>query len=334
MIVVSSIALRKAISGAPSSLGTPSVSSGTATSTSRTRVTSVFDSRISATDLGIGQDFAALGLLDLARALKQRVEVAVFADQLRRRLDADAARAGHVVGGIAGERLDVDDLVGAEAEIGDDFVRADAPLLAIARGRVEHRHARPDELHEVLVGGDDQHVGAPFARLARIGGDEIVGLVAVLLDRRQAERAHRLAHQRELRHQVLGRIGPMGLVGRIDFAPEGILRLVEDDRQMRRLDPRRAVAQELQNLGREQPHRADRQPVGTVIVFLILPDRLEIGAKDEGRAVDEKDVVAGADGTGSLGHGAIVDNARGGGYRRALAFQCGDARPFVGSLIS
>ena len=37
---------------------------------------------------------------------------------------------------------------------------------------------------------------------------------------------------------------------------------------MRRLDPRRAVAQELQHLGREQPHRADRQPVGAVIVFL------------------------------------------------------------------
>ena len=42
--------------------------------------------------------------------------------------------------------------------------------------------------------------------------------------------------------------------------------------------------------------RADRQPVGAIIVLRILPDRLEIGAKDERRAVDEKDVIAGTDG--------------------------------------
>ena len=246
---------------------------------------------------------------------------------MRRRLDAYAARARHVVGGIAGERLDVDHLVGAGAEIGDDFVGADAPLLAIARGGVEHRDPGLDELHQVLVGRDDQHVGAALARLARVGGDEVVGLVAVLLDRRQAERAHRLAHQRELRHQVGRWIGPMGLVERIDFASERILRFVEDDRQMRRRNPRRAVAQELQHLGREQPHRAHGEPVGAVVVLLILPDRLEIGAKDERRAVDEKDMVAGSDGTGSLGHGAIVDNAHGGGYRRATAaFDSGAAK--------
>jgi hypothetical protein len=29
-------------------------------------------------------------------------------------------------------------------------------------------------------------------------------------------------------------------------------------------------------------------------------------------------VIAGSDGTGSLGHGGIVDNARAGGYRDAL----------------
>ena len=62
--------------------------------------------------LRVGQRLAPLRLLDFAGAREQRVEVAVFADQLRRRLDADARRAGHVVGRIAGERLDVDDFVG------------------------------------------------------------------------------------------------------------------------------------------------------------------------------------------------------------------------------
>ena len=57
-------------------------------------------------------------------------------------------------------------------------------------------------------------------------------------------------------------------------------------------------------LGAEQPHRAGRQAVGAVIIFRVLPDRLEIGAKDEGRAVDEKDMAAGADGFMREGHRA------------------------------
>jgi hypothetical protein len=71
----------------------------------------------------------------------------------------------------------------------------------------------------------------------------------------------------------------------------------------------------LQYLGREQPDGADRQPVGAVIVLLILPDRLEIGSEDERRAIDEKDMVARTDGTVGLGHGASLAEAGGEGYR-------------------
>ena len=166
VIVVNSIAFRKAISVSPSSVGhAERRRAASRAATSRTSVTSVLEMRISSTVLGIGQRLAALGLLDLAGAREQRFEIAVFGDQLRGGLDADARRAGHVVGGIAGERLDVDDLVGAAAEIGDDLVGADPALLALARGRIEHRDARLDQLHQVLVGGDDQHVGAALARL-------------------------------------------------------------------------------------------------------------------------------------------------------------------------
>ena len=111
MIVVNSIALRKAISVLPSSFG------------SAERVERRLDGDVAHQRhqllrdadefdvLGVGQRLAALRLLDLAGAREQRVEIAVFADQLRGGLDADARRAGHVVGRIAGERLDVDDLV-------------------------------------------------------------------------------------------------------------------------------------------------------------------------------------------------------------------------------
>ena len=199
------------------------------------------------------------------------------------------------------------ELVGAAAEIAEHFVGPNATLLTVAGGRIEHRDARLDELHQILVGRDDQHVGAALARLHRVSGDQIVRLVAVLLDRRQAESAHGVAHQRELRHEVFGRLGTMALVRGIDFAAERMFRLVENDRQMRRLDARRAIAHELQQLGREQAHRADGQTIGAVIVFLILTDRLEIGAKDEGGAVDEKKMVAGAHRAEIFSHGRSLN---------------------------
>ena len=253
--------------------------------------------------LGQRQRFAAFRLLDLAGAREQRLEVAIFADELRRRLDADAGRAGNVVGRIAGERLDVDHLVRPDAEIVEHLGRADAALLAVAGGRVVHGDAGLDELHQVLVGRHDQNVRAPVARLPRVGGDQVVRLVAVLLDRNHAEGADGRPHQRELRHEVGRRLGTVALVGGVELAAERVFRLVEDDGEMGRLDAGRAVLDELQHLGREQPDRADRQAVGAIVVLLVLPDRLKIGAEHERRAVDEEDMVAGADRTVGLGHG-------------------------------
>ena len=253
---------------------------------------------------GRRQRFAALRLLDLAGARKQRLEVAIFADQLRRRLDPDAGRARHVVGRIAGERLDIDHLVRPDAKIVEHLGRADAPLFAVAGGRVVHSDARLDELHQVLVGRHDQDVRAAVARLPGVGGDQVVRLIAVLFHRNHAEGAHRRPHQRELRHEVGRRLGTVAFVGRVEFPAERVLRLVEDDGEVGGLDARRAVLDELQHLGGEQPDRADRQAVGAIIVLLVLPDRLKIGAEDERRAVDEENMVAGADRTVGLGHGA------------------------------
>ena len=219
VMVVSSIALKKAISRLPSSWGVASASSGVSTGTSRTRVTSSFETRMRSTFSGSVSASRRLGCL-ISPARASSVSRSPYStNELGGGLHPDAGRAGHVVGRIAGERLDVDDLVRPDAEIFHHLLQAEAPLLAracdpgLARSRVVHRHARLDELHQVLVGGDDQHVGAGFARLAGVGGDEVVGLVAVLLDRDHAEGAHGRAHQRELRHEIVRRIGPVGLVG-------------------------------------------------------------------------------------------------------------------------
>ncbi len=69
------------------------------------------------------------GLLDLLGRREQRIEIAVFSDQLRRRLHADARHTRHVIDAIARERLNIDDLVGRDTELLEHFVRPDLLVL-------------------------------------------------------------------------------------------------------------------------------------------------------------------------------------------------------------
>ncbi len=264
------------------------------------------------------QRFAPFRLFDLAGAGKQRREVAELADQRRGGLDTDARHPRHVVDRITGECLDVDHLVGGDAELLDHLGLADAPVLH----RVEHDHARLDQLHQVLVGGDDGDVGAGRSRLRRVGGDEIVGLESALFDAGDVEGARRLADQAELRTQVLRCFGAMGLVVGIERVAEGRPRSVEDHRQMGRLDRGagllRLLQQAIEHVA-EAGDGADRQAVR------LAGERRQrvIGAEDVGRAVDQEEVVAGPDRTrvsaiGQSGdHGRHLTGAGAGNKRRS-----------------
>ena len=170
---------------------------------------------------------------------------------MRGGFDANALCARHIIGGVARQRLHIDNLVGRDAEIVDDFLFANHPLFARAFGagdagsRIVHSHARTDELHQILVGGNDQHLRAFSARLRRIGGDQIVRFINILLDRRQTKSAHGGAHQRKLRDQIFRRLGAMRFVFRIDLLAERVLAFVENDREMGWRHPGRAFTHEL-----------------------------------------------------------------------------------------
>ena len=228
---------------------------------------------------GIGdQRLAALRLLDLAGAVEQGVEIAIGIDQLRRRLDADAGHPRHIVGRIPGQGLDIHDLVRPDAELLPDLGLADAPVL----DRVQHGDIAADELHQILVGGDDGDDVAPRRGRLGIGCDQIVGLIALELDGRHVAGAGRLADQRELR-QELGRRGrTMGLVIGIDLAAEGSPSRIEDDGDDLGLG---VLHQPQQHVG-EAIDCVGRGPVGAV------HGRQSVeGAEDITRAVDQIDVV-------------------------------------------
>jgi hypothetical protein len=178
-------------------------------------------------------------------------------------------------------------------------------FLALGAGfKIIEADLRSHELHQILVGGDDEHIRAAGLCLLRIGSDEVIGLVALKLHGLQAEGADRFAHDRHLDLQILRRVGAVALVILIEFLAERALGLVEHDGEMGGLQARRAVAHELQELGDEQAHGPRRHAVRAAgIVLLVLVHGLEVGPEDEGGAVDEENVVAGLDGTGGS-HGS------------------------------
>ena len=76
----------------------------------------------------VDQRLAPLRLLDLGGACEQGFEVAIGVDQLGRGLDADPRHARHIVDAVAAQRLDLDDLVRADAEFLAHLGIADRPV--------------------------------------------------------------------------------------------------------------------------------------------------------------------------------------------------------------
>ena len=241
----------------------------------------------SVNELAVGDDvLAALDLLDLLGAGEQRIEVAVFRQELGSGLGADAGNARDVVGAVAGQRLQIDHLFRRHAPFLDDFGNGDLLVLHA----VIHRDALRHELHEVLVGGDDGDVGAVGFRKPRIGGDQVVRLEAFLLDAGQVEGARGMADQAELRDQVFRRRGAVRLVLIVKLVAEGLRGIVEDDGEMRRRHAHVGVARILQQLPQhvaETRDGIDRQPVRLAGQWR---QGME-GTEDETRAVDEEEMI-------------------------------------------
>ena len=186
------------------------------------------------------------------------------------------------------------------------------------------------ELHQVLVGGDDRDVAAGVDDLARVRRDEVVGLVALLLDAGDVEGLHRVADERELGDELVGRRRTVRLVVLVDLVAEVLAASVEDHRHVGRRLRRLRLAQELPQHGAEAVHGADGQAVGRARQGR---ERVE-GAEDVARAVDEIDVAALDDGRRlAFRHrrdGGVLRLERG---RRALrALDMGSARRGLGDL--
>lgn len=72
-------------------------------------------------------------------------------------------------------------------------------------------------MSEVFVGTYDQHIVAFGRAPRRAGGEEVIALDAVDLDRRQAEQSSERFYAGDLAREVIRHLGPLGLVFRVKF---------------------------------------------------------------------------------------------------------------------
>ena len=260
----------------------------------------------------LDQVLPALGLLDLLRPRQQRVEIAIFIDQLRRRLDANARNAWHIVDRITGQRLHVDDPFRPDAEFLDHLGPPDRPVLH----RIEHVDTVVDQLHQILVGRDDGDPHALFLRLQGIGRDQVVRLIAFHFQAGHIEGPDGIADQRKLRAQILRRLVPVGFVCGIDIVPEGQPLCIEDHRHMIRL---KILDQLHQHVG-EAEHRVGRRAVGSVHWRQGMKRAENItGAVHQIEMVFCVGNGTGDIGRGYVGHQGIQGRASGSGCGESLA---------------
>ncbi len=214
----------------------------------------------------------------LAGAIEKSRQVAELVDELDRSLLADPRHPGHVVDRVALERHHVDHLGRRHAQVFFDQGRV-VQLLAAG---VEERHVLVHELHQILVGRDQNHLEALGRGLLGERAQNVVGLIVLELEDGNPQRLERAPDVGQLRDQILGHGRPVGLVVLELLAPDGGLGHVPGHAQVLRL----FLAQELPEHVEEAVDRVG----GQALRVGQAPDRIE-GPEDVRIAVDQIDAL-------------------------------------------
>ena len=162
----------------------------------------------------------------------------IFRDELGSTDFSDALDARNVVGRIAAEGQHLDDL----GRIGDSVFPADGGLvdhfvLAPAFSGFDLKDMVCNQLTVILVRGHHVDIRSLGAVSAGDRTDDIVGLVAALHQDRDVQRLAELRQRFQRIDDQLGRLAPVGLVGRVHFVAEGSARRVEGHGQVGGLFP-------------------------------------------------------------------------------------------------
>ena len=164
--------------------------------------------------VGGGEVLAQLGAAHLVQVSVKGVDLAELLEQLDGGLFAHPGHAGDVVGGVADERLVVDELLGRQAIALGDLRQPVGGRRGVrpARG-VEHADVVVHQLKEVAIAAHDEHVDALGRRLFRKAADDVVRLEVGIGDDGDAEHSQQLFDALHLRPHIVGHRLARGLVG-------------------------------------------------------------------------------------------------------------------------
>ena len=260
--------------------------------------------------------------LDLVDPLVQRLERPELADELGRRLLADAGHARDVVGRVALERLVIDHLARNEIEPLGDPGRVVQDRVLDARACGHEPRVVGHELEHVEITGDDRGLQAAALGVDRDRADDVVGLVARQLVDGDAQRLHHLANLGELVAQVVGHALAGRLVLGVLLVAEGRTLEVEGDRDVVRAD----VCDAPQDDAAEAEDRVDE-----------LALRRRQGRQREISAVDEPVAIEQHQAFGGHGPSVAADRRRAarrepaGRRRRGISARSGDGPAHAGT---
>ena len=150
-------------------------------------------------------------------------------------LGPDPGHAGQVVRALTDHGREVAVAGRGDAVLLLDLLGTHAPHLGDAADGVEDRHPVGDELERVTVTRADEDVDVLGLGLRGDRRDDVVGLVAVELDERDAQRVEDLLDERDLPLELVGSAGAARLVVGVLLGAERVARLVEGHHHVRRL---------------------------------------------------------------------------------------------------
>ena len=236
----------------------------------------------------VGARFQPLahGAASVVKVFVNAVNRLELLEQGRAGLFADALHAGDVVGTVAHQAFQLDQLPGLQAVlVAEGLQSPDDVLLAAAPWQL-HADALRQQLQDVAVAGDDAQVEVFIRDEAHHGADDVIGLVAFLRQHGNVEGLHHFLDALDLRPQLVGHLFARALVVAVEFlaAAESA---VETHGQVLRLFPLQDVQQ------------GAREAVGGVGGFAGagaegLHRQGEVLPVGQGVAVDDDETVSGS----------------------------------------
>ncbi len=157
------------------------------------------------------------------------IEGTVFLQQRQGADRSDAGHARNIIRSIAGQGEVIDDLFGREAHFALDAITIE-PLDPLAAAmRIVDEGVVIDQLHQILVAGDEHGLQIVAPRLPGEGAHDIIRLETRLANQRKVQRLEELFETRQLFHHILGHGGALRLVRFIHLMPESRLRGIKNN---------------------------------------------------------------------------------------------------------